>query len=149
MNEIAYTATDTASTAANAPWALRLPRPKPPKKNPKRTRIAAIEAKKLAIVITITSRLITCVSSCASTPSSSAGVNSSSRPVVAQIVAVFCERPSAQAFGILALMTATRGFGRSACTQSRSMIECSSGAWATETSLAPIADSAILSDANS
>ena len=48
-------------------------------------------------------------------------------PRVAHTVAVFCERPSAQAFGICASITATRGLGRSAWMQSRSMIACSSG----------------------
>ena len=61
---------------------------------------AAIDAKKLAIVITITSRLITWVSSWASTPSSSPGSSSCSSRVVAQTVADFGERPIAKAFGI-------------------------------------------------
>ena len=107
---------------------------------------AAIVAKKLAIVITITSRLITWVISCASTPSSSAGESRPSRPRVAQTVADFCERPSAQAFGISASITATRGFGRSAWMHSRSMIACSSGSSAGETSCAPSVASAILSE---
>ena len=53
-----------------------------------------------ASVMTITSRLMTWVSSCAITPSSSAGESRSMIPVVAQTVAFFCERPSAKAFGI-------------------------------------------------
>ena len=57
-------------------------------------------AKKTASVITSTSRLATWVSSCAITPSSSAGESSSMIPVVAQTVAFFGERPSANAFGI-------------------------------------------------
>ena len=48
--------------------------------------IEASVAKKLASVITITSRLITCVSSCAITPSSSAGESSSRMPRVAHTV---------------------------------------------------------------
>ena len=62
------------------------------------------------------------------TPSSSAGESSSMMPVVAQTVAFFGERPSANAFGIRVLATATRGFGRSAWTHSRSIIACSCGA---------------------
>ena len=72
----------------------------PPKKKPNCRIIDAIEAKKLAIVMITTSRLATCVSSCAMTPSSSAGESSSMIPVVAQTVAAFCERPIANAFGI-------------------------------------------------
>ena len=45
--------------------------PPPPNRKPNWTMNAAIEAKKLASVITITSRLAMCVSSCPSTPSSS------------------------------------------------------------------------------
>ena len=88
---------------------------------------AAIVAKKLAIVITITSRLITCVSSWAMTPSSSAGSSMFRRPRVAQTVADFCERPSAKALGIARSITPTRGLGRSAWMQSRSMIAVQSG----------------------
>ena len=84
-------------------------------------------AKKLASVMTITSRLITCVSSWAITPSSSAGESSSRMPRVAHTVVDFFERPIAQAFGIGVSITPTRGLGRSACTHSRSMIPCSSG----------------------
>ena len=57
-------------------------------------------AKNEASVITITSRLATWVSSCAITPSSSAGESSSMMPVVAHTVAFLGERPSANAFGI-------------------------------------------------
>ncbi len=81
----------------------------------------AIEAKKLAIVITITSRFWTWVSSWAITPSSSAGVSSDRIPVVAQTVAVFGERPTANAFGIDWSAIATRGFGMFAWMQSRSI----------------------------
>ena len=79
---------------------------------------------------------------------SSAGVNRRSNPVVAQIVAVSCERPSANAFGIRTSAIATRGLGMSATMHNRSMIECRSGASAGETSRAPMAFSAILSEAN-
>ena len=110
---------------------------------------AASVAKKLASVITITSRLITCVSSCAITPSSSAVSSSSRIPRVAQTVVDFCERPIAKALGIEVSITHTRGLGRSACTHSRSMIPCSSGSSAGETSLTPSVAIAILSEANS
>ena len=43
-------------------------------------------------------------------------------PVVAQIVACFCERPIAKALGIGVAATAIFGLGMSACTQSRSII---------------------------
>ena len=70
-------------------------------------------------------------------------------PRVAQTVADFCERPIAKAFGIWCSITQTRGLGRSACTQRRSMIPCSSGSSAGETSLTPIVPIAILSEVNS
>ena len=105
-------------------------------------------AKKPASVITSTSRFCTCVSSCAITPSSSAGESSSMIPVVAQTVADFGERPSANAFGIAVCATATFGFGRSACTHRRSIIACSCGACSGVTTRAPIAASASLSEAN-
>ena len=104
-------------------------------------------AKKPASVITSTSRLATCVSSCAITPSSSAGLSSSMIPVVAHTVADFGERPSANAFGMRVLATATFGFGRSACTHRRSIIACSCGASCGDTTRAPMAASASLSDA--
>ena len=106
-------------------------------------------AKKPASVITSTSRLATWVSSCAITPSSSAGESSSMIPVVAHTVAYFGERPIANAFGIRVSATATFGFGRSAWTHRRSIIACSSGASAGVTSRAPIARSASLSEPNS
>ena len=71
-------------------------------------------AKKLATVMTSTSRFWTCVSSWAMTPSSSAGVSRSMIPVVAQTVADLGERPIANAFGMSVWATATRGLGRSA-----------------------------------
>ena len=69
-------------------------------------------------------------------------------PVVAQTVAFFGERPIAKAFGIGVFATAMRGFGRSAWMHSRSIIACSCGASCGLTSLAPIACSASLSEAN-
>ena len=111
--------------------------------------IDARVAKKLASVITITSRLITWVSSWAITPSSSAGDSSSMMPLVAQTVVDFFERPIAKALGIGVSITHTFGFGRSACTHSRSRIPCSSGSCSWETSLTPIEAIAILSEPNS
>ena len=70
-------------------------------------------------------------------------------PVVAHTVAFFCERPIANALGTSMSATAIFGFGRSAWMQSRSIIECSPGASAGETSFAPIAASASLSEKNS
>ena len=59
-------------------------------------------------------------------------------PVVAHTVAVFGERPIANAFGIALCITPTRGLGRSAWMQRRSIIACSSGASCGETSRTPI-----------
>ena len=67
-------------------------------------------------------------------------------PVVAQTVALFCERPSANALGIAVWATAIFGLGRSAWMQRRSIIACSSGASCGVTSRAPIACSASLSE---
>ena len=67
-------------------------------------------------------------------------------PVVAQTVAFLGERPVANALGIEVWATATRGLGRSACTQSRSIIAWSSGACWGVTTWAPIAASASLSE---
>ena len=106
-------------------------------------------AKNDASVITSTSRLATWVSSCAMTPSSSAGESSSMMPVVAQTVAFFGERPSAKALGMRVSATATFGLGRSACTHRRSIIACSSGASAGVTSRAPMARRASLSEPKS
>ena len=70
-------------------------------------------------------------------------------PVVAHTVALFCERPRAKALGMLVCATAIFGLGRSAWMQRRSIIACSSGASCGETSRAPIACRASLSDENS
>ena len=123
--------------------------PPPPKKKPNCRMIAAIEAKKLAMVMISTSRCFTCASSWAITPSSSLGESMLMMPVVAHTVALFWERPIAKAFGTWVSATAMRGFGRSAWMQSRSIIACRPGASSGETSLAPIADSASLSEKNS
>ncbi len=87
------------------------------------------------------------MSSCAITPSSSAGSSISRIPRVAQTVVDFCERPIANALGIWVSITQTRGLGMSACTHRWSTISCSCGSCAGVTSLTPIVDSAILSDA--
>ena len=60
-------------------------------------------------------------------------------PVVAHTVADLGERPSANAFGMRVSATATLGLGRSACTHRRSIMACSSGASAGDTSRAPMA----------
>ncbi len=70
-------------------------------------------------------------------------------PVVAHTVAFFCERPRAKAFGISMSATATFGFGRSAWMQRRSIRAWKPGASCGETSRAPIALRAILSDKKS
>ena len=107
---------------------------------------AASIAKKLATVITSTSRFAMCESSCASTPSTSWGSSRRQRPVVTATAACFGLRPVANAFGTDVSITAIRGFGRLAIAQSRSTIACSSGASSAETIFAPDAASAILSD---
>ena len=117
-----------------------------PPHSPKRASSAATIEKKLAIVITATSRLATCVSSCASTPSISCGSRRFHRPCVTATTAFFWLRPVANAFGTSVGITATRGFGRSAIAASRSTIACNSGASSGPTTFAPEALSAILSD---
>ena len=99
-----------------------LPPKPPPKKKPNWVMNAAIDAKKLAIVMTTTSRFRTWVISCPSTASSSAGSSSWRIPVVAQTVAVFGDRPTANALGIGVWAIATRGFGMLAWTHRRSII---------------------------
>ena len=111
--------------------------------------IAARLAKKLAMVMISTSRCFTCASSCAITPSSSLGESARMMPVVAHTVALFWLRPQAKAFGRSVSATAMRGFGRSAWMQSFSIIACRPGASCGETSFAPIADSASLSEKSS
>ena len=60
--------------------------------------------------------------------------------------ACFGERPVANAFGTGVSMIAIFGFGRSAIPQRRSTMSCSCGASSRETTLAPAAASASLSD---
>ena len=98
------------------------------------------------MVMIITSRFFTCVSSWAMTASSSCGSSMFIRPVVAHTVAVFCERPMAKAFGIGVSATAIFGLGRSAWMQSRSIIACRPGACSGVTSFAPIAARPSLSE---
>ena len=103
-------------------------------------------AKKLATVITSTSRLTMCESSCASTPSISFGSSRFQSPVVTATAACFWLRPVAKAFGTSLSMIATRGFCRSASAHSRSIMSCSSGASSRSTIFAPAALSASLSE---
>ena len=109
-------------------------------------RIAASIAKKLATVMISTSRFAMCESSCASTASTSGGSSRCHSPVVTATAACFGLRPVANAFGTFVSMRAMRGFGRSASAHSRSTIACSSGASSRETTFAPAAASASLSD---
>ena len=111
--------------------------------------IEATLAKKLAMVMIITSRFFTWASSWAITPSSSAGESVFMIPVVAQTVALLGERPIAKAFGTSVSATAILGLGRSAWMQSRSIIAWRPGASSGETSLAPIAARPSLSERNS
>ena len=67
-------------------------------RRPIRTSIAATMAKKLATVMITTSRLATCESSCASTPSTSCGSRRSQRPRVTATAA--CLRAAARREGV-------------------------------------------------
>ncbi len=82
------------------PMSLSSPPNAPPNQKPIWTMNDAIEAKKLASVITITSRFWTWVSSWPSTRLELAVAEQRRIPVVAQTVAVLGERPTANAFGI-------------------------------------------------
>src|SRR5215217_7016738 len=95
--------------------------------------------RKLAMVITATSRWATCDSSCDSTASSSGGDSRRWIPLVTQTTACFWLRPVAKALGRSELEMATRGLGMSARAQSRSTIWCSSGACSGDTSCPRIA----------
>ena len=83
---------------AGAPSSLSPPQP--PNQKPSWAISEATVAKKLAIVMIITSWFFTCVSSWASTASSSWGSSVCMSPVVTHTTAFFCERPIANAFGI-------------------------------------------------
>ena len=101
----------------------------PPNQKPICTMNEAIEAKKLGdrhhhhVAVLDVGQLVR-----HARPRARHGASSSSRPVVAHTVAVFGERPTANAFGIGVCAIATRGFGRLAWMHSRSIIACSSGA---------------------
>src|SRR5829696_9184372 len=98
--------------------------------------------RKLAMVITATSRWATCDSSCDSTASSSGADSRRRIPVVTQTTACFWFLPVAKALGRSESATATFGLGMSARAQSRSIIWCSSGACSGDTSRPRIADRA-------
>ncbi len=84
--------------------------------------------RKLAMVITATSRWATWLSSWASTASSSDSSRRRISPVVAHTTAELGLRPVAKALGTSVSAMATRGFFMSARAQSRSMTPCSWGA---------------------
>ena len=88
------------------------------------------------------------VSSWPRTPSSSVGDRACISPVVTHTVDLLLERPIANALGISLSTIAIRGLGRSAWMHRRSMMACSSGASWGETSLAPAARRASLSEEN-
>src|SRR5918993_2700599 len=111
-----------------------------------RTTNPARMPRKLATVITATSRWATCDSSWDSTASSS-GVDSRRRmPVVTQTTACLWLRPVAKALGRSESAIATRGLGMSARAHSRSTIWCSSGACSGDTSRPRIAARAMRSE---
>src|SRR5215218_7802491 len=104
-----------------------------------RTTSPARMPRKLAMVITATSRWATWDSSCDSTASSSGGDSRRWTPVVTQSTACFWFRPVAKALGMSLSAMATLGLGMSARAQSRSTIWCSSGACSGDTSWPRIA----------
>src|SRR5215218_4514185 len=101
--------------------------------------------RKLAMVITATSRWATCDSSCDSTASSSGADSRRRIPLVTHTTACFWLRPVAKALGRSESATATFGLGMSARAHSRSIIWCSSGACSGDTSRPRIAVRAIRS----
>ena len=135
----------TRNTTRNGtPPPLRL-RP-PPMYIPHRVMNPASSPSDDATVITETSRLATCASSCDSTPSSSSASSRCMMPVVTQTTEWLGVRPVAKALGMSVTATATRGLGMSASTHSRSIIACSSGACSGVTSRPPIDFSASRSE---
>ena len=106
----------------------------------------AMMPRKLAIVITATSRWATWESSWESTASTSGSFNRRRSPVVTQTTACFWSRPVAKAFGMSVWASATRGFGRFAIATSRSMTAWSWGCCWAVTILPPIEYRAILSE---
>src|SRR4029450_13548597 len=111
-----------------------------------RTTSPARMPRKLAMVITATSRWATCDSSWDSTASSSGGDSRRWIPVVTQTTACWELRPVAKALGRSVSAIATLGLGMSARAQSRSTIWCSSGACSGDTSCPRIAARAIRSE---
>src|SRR5918996_2569914 len=93
-----------------------------------RTTSPARMPRKLAMVITATSRWATCDSSCDRTASSSGGDSRRRIPLVTQSTACRWLRPVAKALGMSESEMATLGLGMSARAHSRSTIWCSSGA---------------------
>src|SRR5215218_7289987 len=111
-----------------------------------RTTNPARMPRKLAMVITATSRWATWDSSCDSTASSSGADSRRRMPLVTQTTACCWFRPVAKALGRSESDTATLGLGMSARAQSRSTIWCSSGACSGDTSRPRIEDRAIRSE---
>src|SRR4029453_17961747 len=111
-----------------------------------RTTSPARMPRKLAMVITATSRWATWDSSWDSTASSSGGDSRRWIPVVTQTTACCWLRPVAKALGRSVSAMATLGLGMSARAQSRSIIWCSSGACSGDTSCPRIAARAIRSE---
>ncbi len=108
--------------------------------------IPATIPRKLAMVITATSRWATWDSSWARTASSSDSSSRRISPVVAQTTALFGLRPVAKALGTSVSATATRGFFMSARAQRRSMTPCNWGACSGVTTWPPMPNRAILSE---
>src|SRR6266540_7067487 len=111
-----------------------------------RTTKPASSPRKLAMVITATSRWATWDSSWESTASSSGSSSRRMIPRVTHSTALFWLRPVANALGMSESAMATRGLGMSARAQSRSTMPCSTGASRGETSRACIENSAIRSE---
>ena len=110
-----------------------------------RVKSPAIMPRPLAIVITATSRWATWEISWARTASISGSSRRRSSPVVAHTTAALGLRPVAKALGTSVWAMATRGLGMSASAHRRSITPCSSGASCGVTSLACMANMAILS----
>src|SRR4029453_17724490 len=111
-----------------------------------RTTSPARMPRKLAMVITATSRWATWDSSCDSTASSSGGDSRRWIPGVPQTTGGCLLRPVAKALGRSVSAMATLGLGMSARAQSRSITWCSSGACSGDTSCPRIAARAIRSE---
>ena len=103
-------------------------------------------AKTTATVITRISRLPTCESSWASTPSSSARSSRARSPVVTATTACLGSRPAANALGALSSIMYKRGFGSPAVIDKFSSMRCNSRNLTGSASLAPTDVSATLSE---